>query len=204
MSDAAIGKEEKYRQNRAKLSEAAQRVLLRQGYARSSLRDIATEAGVSLGQMHYYFNDKTHLMVAVFRDHQAEFIAAIREVAQGGGKPAERCRRMAAIWTRRMIESGPNYRIWYDLRNQALFDPDLRPVVTEMEALLVDALAALVEIGPSSDLRERLRLCHVPMIGGLFRNALQRMTFGETVDPAQLEASFVAAFEHLLADSGRT
>lgn len=199
MRDTPISKEAKHSLNRAELSEAAQRVLARQGYAKSSLRDIAVEAGVSLGRMHYYFTDKMHLMVSVFRDHQTRFIQNIHQIAATGGRPSERCRQMAALWSREMRERGKGYRIWYDLRNQALFDLELRPVVSEMEHLQVAAVAALVGAeGSDADLIDRIRSQYVPLLGGLFHYALQRTIFDEDLDFEQLEQSFASLLQQIL------
>lgn len=202
LDDAVISKQAKHSLNRSKLSEAAQRVLMRQGYARSSLRDIAVEAGVSLGRLHYYFTDKMHLMVSVLRDHQTRFIHSIHEVAASAGTPGERCQRMAARWAREMRESGEAYRNWYDLRNQALFDRELRPIVSEMEQLQVSAVAALVGAQETNaKLIGQIRSQYVPMLGGIFHYAIQRTTFGEDLDFDQLEQSLVSVLLKILDEA---
>ncbi|WP_312529205.1 TetR/AcrR family transcriptional regulator [Paracoccus sp. (in: a-proteobacteria)] len=191
MPDTALSKEEKHAQNRAKLSAAAQTVLQRQGYAKASLRDIAAEAGVSLSKLHYYFNDKSHLMVSAFRDRQTRFVRDILDVSAASEDVALRCRRMAALWASRTVENGRALLIWYDLRNQSLFEPELRPVVVEMEGMLVAAILRLVSAeDASAPLIEEIRLRHIPMLGGLFHHSLQRISFGETLDPEMLEQSF--------------
>jgi AcrR family transcriptional regulator len=50
---------------RTKILEAAFNVLSRQGYENSSIRDIAEEAGVAQGLVHYHYKSKQMLVLAV-------------------------------------------------------------------------------------------------------------------------------------------
>ena len=54
--------------NREKILQAAFAVLSRQGYENASIKDIAEEAGVAQGLVHYYFKSKQHLVLAVLAD----------------------------------------------------------------------------------------------------------------------------------------
>jgi AcrR family transcriptional regulator len=48
------------------LLEAAKKMLRQKGYAGLSTRDVATEAGVPLSQIHYHFGSKQGMMLALF------------------------------------------------------------------------------------------------------------------------------------------
>ena len=50
---------------REKILQAAFTVLSRQGYENSSIKEIAEEAGVAQGLVHYYFKSKQQLVLAV-------------------------------------------------------------------------------------------------------------------------------------------
>ena len=50
---------DKFAERRAQLAAAALQTLAEQGYARTSLRDIAQNSEFSHGVLHYYFSDKT-------------------------------------------------------------------------------------------------------------------------------------------------
>jgi AcrR family transcriptional regulator len=52
-------------ENREKILQAAFAVLSRQGYENVSIKDIADEAGVAQGLVHYYFKSKQQLVLAV-------------------------------------------------------------------------------------------------------------------------------------------
>ena len=51
-------------ETRKRIVEAAARVLARDGYAATSVKDIAAEAGVAPGRVHYYFKTKEDLVAA--------------------------------------------------------------------------------------------------------------------------------------------
>ena len=51
-----------------KIVEGAYRTLIRDGYNRTTVKDIASEAGVAAGLVHYYFSTKEELLVAAI-DH---------------------------------------------------------------------------------------------------------------------------------------
>ncbi|OLC26959.1 MAG: hypothetical protein AUG06_09505 [Actinobacteria bacterium 13_1_20CM_2_65_11] len=51
--------------NREKILQAAFAVLSRQGYENTSIKDIAEEARVAQGLVHYYFKSKQQLVIAV-------------------------------------------------------------------------------------------------------------------------------------------
>jgi AcrR family transcriptional regulator len=52
-------------ENRERILQAAFTVLSREGYENSSIKDIAEEAGVAQGLVHYYFKSKQQLVLAV-------------------------------------------------------------------------------------------------------------------------------------------
>ncbi|HEX7265003.1 MAG TPA: TetR/AcrR family transcriptional regulator [Candidatus Dormibacteraeota bacterium] len=53
---------------REKIIKSAFTVLSRQGYENTSIKDIAEEAGVAQGLVHYYFKSKQQLVIAVLFD----------------------------------------------------------------------------------------------------------------------------------------
>lgn len=53
---------------RQRIVMAAERVLTRDGYSAASVKDIAAEAGVAPGLVHYYFHSKEELVVAAVKE----------------------------------------------------------------------------------------------------------------------------------------
>lgn len=64
---------------RIRLLEAALACFVRKGIAATSLRDIATEAGVTPALLHYYFGDKDQLQTEVIAQKILPVFAALRE-----------------------------------------------------------------------------------------------------------------------------
>jgi len=69
---------------RGQIVRAATTVLGRQGYAETSLKDVAREAGVAPGLLHYYFESKQELLlevvVALEREMTRDWQAAVSNV----------------------------------------------------------------------------------------------------------------------------
>lgn len=64
---------------RSRLLDAALACFVRKGIAATSLRDIATEAGVTPALLHYYFGDKAQLQQEVIAQKILPVFAALRE-----------------------------------------------------------------------------------------------------------------------------
>lgn len=65
---------------RATIGAAAMRLFRRDGYDATTMRAIATEAGVSVGNAYYYFSSKEHLIQAFYDGIQLEHAEAVAAV----------------------------------------------------------------------------------------------------------------------------
>jgi AcrR family transcriptional regulator len=70
MAEVELGKRER-------LIRTATRLLYRQGFAKTSLADIAQAAEVPLGNVYYYFKTKSELAEAVVEEYTHEFRTAL-------------------------------------------------------------------------------------------------------------------------------
>jgi AcrR family transcriptional regulator len=68
---------------RALILETALRLFRERGYEETTMRAIATEAGVSVGNAYYYFQSKEHLIQAFYDRAYLEHEAAIRDLLDG-------------------------------------------------------------------------------------------------------------------------
>lgn len=66
------GRSPKAEQTRQSIVDAATRLFRSNGYGRTTMRAIAAEAGVSLGNAYYYFGSKEHLIQAFYDQLQVE------------------------------------------------------------------------------------------------------------------------------------
>ena len=76
-------------QTRATLVGSARRLFGRDGFAATSVEDIAREARVSTGALYHHFTTKAALFEAVFEQMHEEMLAASAAAAALAGGPAE-------------------------------------------------------------------------------------------------------------------
>ena len=84
VSTRRIGAEDS--KTRAQLLDAAERLLLQEGYAAMTSRRVAAEAGLKPQLVHYYFRTMDELFVAVFRRRADENLARFEQ--SGDGDPS--------------------------------------------------------------------------------------------------------------------
>ena len=77
--------------------EAAVRVFARNGYYNSRVSDIAREAGVASGTIYLYFKTKEEILVSLFREKMAAWVAYVREAIADESDPVAKIRRLVAL-----------------------------------------------------------------------------------------------------------
>jgi TetR/AcrR family transcriptional regulator, fatty acid metabolism regulator protein len=77
--------------------DAAVRVFARTGYYNSRVSDIAREAGIASGTIYLYFKTKDEILVTLFRDKMAEFVAFLRAQIASERDPVARIRRLVRL-----------------------------------------------------------------------------------------------------------
>jgi len=124
---------DKFAERRAQLADAALQTLAELGYARTSLREIAQKSPFSHGVLHYYFSDKHDLITHCVRQYEAACVTRYDEIVATAGSAGELKREFseAMAWTLRT--DAPMHRLWYDLRNQSLFEESFRADVLEID-----------------------------------------------------------------------
>ena len=80
---------DKYDERRNQLAESALQTLGELGYARTSLREIANNSEFSHGVVHYYFSDKTELIVYCVRYYKAQCVRRYDGVVADSTTPEE-------------------------------------------------------------------------------------------------------------------
>ena len=110
----------------AHIVEATMRVVARQGYARTSLMDIANEAGMSNGAVHYHFPTKEALISQVLQ-HAVDTVAErTRKVWMAGENPLSAVRSaLREPWAVRSALSD-DVKVVADLLAQSMHDANLR------------------------------------------------------------------------------
>jgi AcrR family transcriptional regulator len=127
---------DKFAERRAELAAAALQTLAELGYARTSLRDIAQNSKFSHGVLHYYFSDKIELITYCVRQYKAQCVSRYDNIVATADSPEELRRGFGAAMSGTLRDDAPMHRLWYDLRNQSLFDEALQADTREIDQSL--------------------------------------------------------------------
>jgi TetR/AcrR family transcriptional regulator, fatty acid metabolism regulator protein len=77
--------------------DAAIRVFARTGYYNSRVSDIAREAGIASGTIYLYFKTKEEILVTLFREKMAGFVAQQRREMAGQPDPVVKIRKLVGV-----------------------------------------------------------------------------------------------------------
>ena len=77
--------------------DAAIRVFARNGYYNSRVSDIAREAGVASGTIYLYFKTKDEILVTLFREKMAAWVASVRRDVAGEPDAVAKLRKLVAL-----------------------------------------------------------------------------------------------------------
>jgi TetR/AcrR family fatty acid metabolism transcriptional regulator len=77
--------------------DAAVRVFARNGYYNSRVSDVAREAGVASGTIYLYFRTKDEILVSLFREKMAAWVAFVRTEIAGESDALAKIRRLVAL-----------------------------------------------------------------------------------------------------------
>jgi AcrR family transcriptional regulator len=145
--------------NREALLIAAKRCLLEKGYARTTARDIASAAGVSLAAIGYHFSSKeallTEALLLAFDDWDKDFRRLMNDSVPTDASPRE---RFESTWAR-LIETFETHRsLW--VANMELFSqiprmPEIRGALGNNLQLARSELASLFVNKEQSGISER-------------------------------------------------
>jgi AcrR family transcriptional regulator len=180
---------DKFAERRAQLAASALQTLAELGVARTSLRDIAQNSEFSHGVLHYYFSDKIELITCCVRQYKAECVKRYDGIVADSGSPAELKRGFGAVMAGTLRDEATMHRLWYDLRNQSLFDATFRADVDEIDQSLERMIWRIVSkyaslAGANVALS---RSASYAVYDGLFQHALIRHLAGEADAAAVLD-----------------
>lgn len=184
----------------AQIIAAATRAIARKGYARTSLNDIAREAGMSKGAVHYHFSTKEALVAKVLETACDVVAERTRDAWQrSSGDPFEALRAsVRELWAVRTSRSD-EVSVVADLLAQALHDETLRPQLagyyrfasSQTTQHLITELAAF-------GLRPRVRAELIPR---LLLGLLDGLVLQVFVDPGVIEPEELVQAVELIASA---
>jgi AcrR family transcriptional regulator len=141
----------KAEQTRATIAAAAMRLFRRDGYDRTTMRAIAQEAGVSVGNAYYYFASKEHLIQAFYDGLQAEHAAAASALLADRRSFAARLQAVLETW---LDVAAPNHEFAGQFfRNAAEPTSPLSPFSPESAGAREASIAVMAQVVDGSDLK---------------------------------------------------
>jgi AcrR family transcriptional regulator len=194
---------DKFAERRAQLAASALQTLSELGYARTSLRDIAQNSEFSHGVLHYYFSDKVDLIIQSVKHYKAECVKRYDEIVATARTATELKHGFSAALAGTLRDDAPMHRLWYDLRNQSLFEESFRADVLEIDESLqrmiwrivsqyAELLGAPLAVSPS---------VAYAIFDGLFQQALLRQLAGDGDAGRQLQESVESILDHLIVEA---
>jgi len=129
---------------RGQIVRAAAAVLGRQGYDGTSLKDVAREAGVAPGLLHYYFESKQELLLEVVVVMEREMIRDWQAAVEHVDDPLERIVAALDHAAARCSEQPEFFRLLFDLYNISLASPALQARCAQMWSHFIDEIEAEV------------------------------------------------------------
>lgn len=114
------------RRRRTEIIRAAISVLGRRGYAETSLKEIAREAGVAQGLLHYYFDSKEALLVGVVEELGSDLAGTWARAVAGIDDPLERLVAALDAAERQCAAHPERWRLLLDLYMLGLSNAAIR------------------------------------------------------------------------------
>ncbi|MGD8861531.1 MAG: TetR/AcrR family transcriptional regulator [Myxococcales bacterium] len=182
----------------ASIVDGTMRVLARQGYARTSLMDIANEVGMSKGAVHYHFPTKEALMGKVLQKACDTVAKRTLDAWEDVDKPDEALRSsMRTLWRVR-AELSDEAKVVADLLAQSLHDENMRPPLAAYYRFAAAQVEEhLAQLLARAGLRPRIDISRIPR---LLHAMLDGLMLQKIVDPeAVQEEHVIEALEALAA-----
>jgi len=182
----------------AQIVDAAKRVIARQGYAQTSLKDIADEAGMSKGAIHYHFPTKEVLVAKVLEAATDAVAERTLSAWQAGGADPMGALRSAVreLWEVRSTGSDEVHVI-SNLLAQSLHDEALRPQLAGYYRLAAAQTSEhLVTVLASYGLQPRVAPELIPR---LLLGLLDGLVLQVFVDPDVIDADELVKAVELIA-----
>lgn len=169
--------------NRDALLLAAKKCLLEKGYNRTTARDIASAAGVSLAAIGYHFSSKdallTEALLLAFGEWDQDLQQALRTAVPPGVAPEK---RFEAIWAKMIATFETHRSLWeanFEIFAQMVTQKAMREVVAGKLHLARAGLAAMFLNQDESTISEQT----VRTIGTFYHVLLSGLVLQWLIDP---------------------
>jgi len=159
--------EERRENRREEILRAAQDLFHRQGYANTSLDDIARAVGIKREGVYYYFPNRTQILITIIKPLGLQLRDRVREILESDASPEEKiCQTVENHLMRfenRFAESKITLRDDYFAENEDVL-AEMQPIWDEYETLWVAIISEGQDKG-AFDATLNPRLAHLGILG---------------------------------------
>jgi TetR/AcrR family transcriptional regulator, transcriptional repressor of bet genes len=147
-------------QRREEIAAALLKVMAKTGYEGAALSDVAAEAGLTQGLIHYYFKDKLEILIEAQQMLMTRHLAALGAAVYPAGSPAKQVTAFVDFHLGLGATKNPEaLACWITLIGEAIRQQAVRDDFEKITKSLAEMLAAIVKQGVS----ERVFRCEDPM-----------------------------------------
>lgn len=109
---------------------AAHRVFIRDGHAGLSMRKVADEAGVALGNVNYYFESKSALLDATLREALADYVEAHLDYLGASDDPPLDI--LLNVFTFYIVNGRQSHPLFFQIWGYAASDGDAKKLIRQL------------------------------------------------------------------------
>jgi len=135
---------------KAAILDAAQRLIMRNGYAGLSMRELSLSSGLAKGTIYYYFRDKRAIYLSVLERDMLAMAACIAEAAQVEGDCVQRLRSVVETYFDLVRANGS--LIIARLREISGMEESVRQLVNKHRPALLQPVIAILQEGMATGL----------------------------------------------------
>lgn len=176
---------------RAAILDAAARRFAREGFAATSMRDIAADAGLLAGSIYHHFASKEDLLAAAYAEGVGQITSAVEHAVRVRREPWSRLEAAVAAHLEELLSRTPYAALLAtDLRQ---LEPDLlRRLAAERDRYerQFTSLVAALDLSPGTD----RRLVRLMLLGAL--NWTPNWYRSGGASPRRIAENFVATFRY--------
>lgn len=188
-------------ERREQILEAACVIIAKRGLGDLRVAEVATEAGVSSGTVHYYFDTKKDLVNAAFEYNFANSLERRRWMRESTGDPLNLLREIIDSYLPNRGKSLRAWRVWAELWAEGMRDPALRQVnetlYGQWRDLVTETIAAAQRDGSVREGDpEQLANMLIGMVDGL---AMQVLLHAKAMPKAEMRGICANFIDQLLA-----
>ncbi len=173
---------------REQILQAAYRCVAQKSINGTRMKDIAREAGISQGVIHYYFQTKEKLLNELLAWSLQEYLEGALKKITYEEDPIKRLKTLFTYQEQVVKERADLVTVFYDFWVQGTKQPDIREKMKEQFELYRDFIHQIVKEGVHMGTFKEDALKYVP---GLTVGLLEGFAIQQVIDPDSFDASLL-------------